>query len=73
MDKNERINNEQEMPTETKKNHSADADRVKEVYKVTIAGSIINVVLLVLKFAAGILGHSAFVNLPMFWVISENE
>ena len=34
-------------------------DRVKEVYKVTIAGSIINVVLLVLKFAAGILGHSA--------------
>ena len=59
MDKNERINNEQEMPAETKKNHSADADRVKEVYKVTIAGSIINVVLLVLKFAAGILGHSA--------------
>ena len=47
------------MPAETKKNHSADADRVKEVYKVTIAGSIINVVLLVLKFAAGILGHSA--------------
>ena len=34
-------------------------DRVKEVYKVTIAGSMINVVLLVLKFAAGILGHSA--------------
>ena len=59
MDKNERIYNEQEMPAETKKNHSADADRVKEVYKVTIAGSIINVVLLVLKFAAGILGHSA--------------
>ena len=34
-------------------------DRVKEVYRVTIAGSIINVVLLVLKFAAGVLGHSA--------------
>ena len=34
-------------------------DRVKEVYRVTIAGSIINVVLLVLKFAAGILGHSS--------------
>ena len=59
MDKNERIYNEQEMPAETKKNLSADVDRVKEVYKVTIAGSIINVVLLVLKFAAGILGHSA--------------
>lgn len=59
MDKNERINSEQEMPAEANKDHSADADRVKEVYKVTIAGSIINVVLLVLKFAAGILGHSA--------------
>ena len=34
-------------------------DRVKEVYRVTIAGSIINVVLLVLKFAAGVLGHSS--------------
>ncbi len=34
-------------------------DRVKEVYKVTLAGSVINVVLLVMKFAAGILGHSA--------------
>lgn len=34
-------------------------DRVKEVYKVTIAGSVINVMLLITKFAAGILGHSA--------------
>lgn len=34
-------------------------DRMKEVYRVTIWGSIINVVLLILKFAAGILGHSA--------------
>ncbi|MBO5157564.1 MAG: cation transporter [Prevotella sp.] len=34
-------------------------DRVKEVYRVTIWGSIINVVLLLLKFAAGVLGHSA--------------
>lgn len=34
-------------------------DRMKEVYRVTIWGSIINVVLLVLKFAAGFLGHSA--------------
>ena len=32
---------------------------MKEVYRVTIWGSIINVVLLILKFAAGILGHSA--------------
>ncbi len=34
-------------------------DRVKAVYKVTIAGSVINVVLIVLKFAAGFLGNSA--------------
>lgn len=36
-----------------------EKQRLREVYKVTIAGSIINVLLLVLKFAAGILGHSA--------------
>ena len=34
-------------------------DRVRAVCRVTIAGSIVNVVLLLLKFAAGILGHSA--------------
>lgn len=34
-------------------------DRTKEIYKVTIAGSIINALLLVFKFAAGVLGHSA--------------
>lgn len=34
-------------------------DRIKEVYRVTIWGSVINVVLLILKFAAGIFGHSA--------------
>ena len=59
MEKNEKVNSVQEMAADKNKDHSADADRVKEVYKVTIAGSIINVVLLVLKFAAGILGHSA--------------
>lgn len=35
-----------------------EKQRLRAVYKVTIAGSIINVLLLVLKFAAGILGHS---------------
>lgn len=34
-------------------------DRQKETYRVTIAGSIINILLLAIKFAAGILGHSA--------------
>lgn len=34
-------------------------NRMKEVYRVTIWGSVINVVLLILKFAAGIFGHSA--------------
>lgn len=34
-------------------------DRQKETYRVTIAGSIINILLLAFKSAAGILGHSA--------------
>ena len=33
--------------------------REKEIYKVTLAGSAVNVVLTAFKFAAGILGHSA--------------
>lgn len=33
--------------------------RDQRIYKVTITGSIVNVLLLILKFAAGILGHSA--------------
>lgn len=33
--------------------------REKEIYKVTIIGSVVNLLLLVFKFAAGILGHSA--------------
>ena len=34
-------------------------DRTKEIYKVTLIGSAVNVLLLVLKFVAGVLGHSA--------------
>lgn len=37
----------------------ATSPREKEIYKVTIAGSAVNFLLLVFKFAAGILGHSA--------------
>ncbi|MDO4196166.1 MAG: cation diffusion facilitator family transporter [Prevotellaceae bacterium] len=33
--------------------------RDQRIYKVTLTGSIVNMVLLVMKFAAGILGHSA--------------
>ncbi len=33
--------------------------RDQRIYKVTITGSIVNVLLLILKFTAGILGHSA--------------
>ena len=40
-------------------NSSAAADRERSIYRVTIAGSIINVCLLVFKFVAGILGGSA--------------
>lgn len=34
-------------------------ERTKEIYKVTLIGSIVNVVLLICKFTAGILGNSA--------------
>ena len=34
-------------------------DRKREIYKVTLVGGVVNVVLLVFKFIAGILGHSA--------------
>ena len=34
-------------------------NRTKEIYRVTLAGSVVNVVLLLFKFVAGILGHSA--------------
>lgn len=34
-------------------------DREKSIYRVTIVGSIVNLLLLICKFVAGILGHSA--------------
>ena len=34
-------------------------NREKEVYKVTLLGSAVNVVLVVFKFVAGIVGHSS--------------
>lgn len=34
-------------------------NREKEIYKVTLLGSAVNIVLVVFKFVAGILGHSA--------------
>lgn len=34
-------------------------DRSREIYKVTLVGGVVNVVLLLFKFVAGILGHSA--------------
>ena len=34
-------------------------ERNKEIYQVTLVGGVVNVVLLVFKFVAGILGHSA--------------
>jgi len=34
-------------------------NREREVYKVTIIGSIVNFILVVFKFTAGILGNSA--------------
>lgn len=37
----------------------SNINRGKEIYKVTIVGSVVNFVLLVFKFIAGIVGHSA--------------
>lgn len=34
-------------------------ERNKEIYKVTLVGGVVNVVLLLFKFIAGVLGHSA--------------
>ena len=34
-------------------------ERTKEIYRVTLVGSVVNVVLLLFKFVAGIVGHSA--------------
>ena len=34
-------------------------ERTKEIFKVTIIGSVVNVLLLVLKFVAGVVGHSS--------------
>ena len=50
---------ENAVACECSDNEINNKNRVREVYKVTLAGSVINVVLLVMKFAAGILGHSA--------------
>ena len=33
--------------------------REKEIYKVTFIGSIVNMILLIFKFIAGIMGHSS--------------
>ena len=37
----------------------SNRSREKEIYRVTIIGSIVNLMLLIFKFLAGILGHSA--------------
>ena len=39
--------------------HQASVSREREIYKVTIVGSVVNFVLLLFKFFAGIVGHSA--------------
>lgn len=39
--------------------NTGSSTREKEIYKVTLLGSLVNLVLLVLKFAAGILAHSS--------------
>ena len=38
-------------------NTECDAGRERQIYRVTLMGSVINAVLVVFKFVAGILGH----------------
>lgn len=40
-------------------NDSTSMNRNQKIYRITLAGSLVNMLLLVLKFLAGILGHSA--------------
>lgn len=42
-----------------KKENSEEAVREAGIYRVTLVGSVVNLLLLVFKFVAGILGHSA--------------
>lgn len=51
------MNGENANGTEVKE--MSTEDRERKIYKTTLAGSVINVVLLVTKFAAGIIGGSA--------------
>ena len=44
---------------ENSKPQEADIHRARQIYKVTLVGGVVNVVLLLFKFVAGILGHSA--------------
>ena len=39
--------------------HKRDVSREKEIYRVTMIGSVVNFFLVVFKFFAGIAGHSA--------------
>ncbi len=52
------ILNEKQMEMQTL-NKKADATREKAIYRVTVVGSVVNFLLLVFKFFAGIMGHSA--------------
>ena len=36
-----------------------EMNREKEIYKVTLVGGAVNMLLLVFKFVAGVIGHSA--------------
>ena len=44
---------------ESDKNLSTDSQRERGIYRVTLAGGAVNVVLLLFKFVAGIVGHSS--------------
>ena len=53
------------LPTETNFQAMAKVtDREKSIYRVTVLGSVVNLVLLLFKFVAGVAGHRTAVVMP---------
>ena len=50
---------EQREPSSSLEGQSGDRRRQSQIYKVTLIGGVVNVILLLFKFVAGFLGHSA--------------
>ena len=59
--------------TNEKVNREEDAARQRGIYRVTLVGSVANLLLLIFKFVAGIVGHSAAMLADAVHSLSEYE